>query len=120
MSVSAPTLDQIEYTERQTKPDTSRVHWLGLTLTTAALAFAIAVVVVGLILAVGWYRQPFLGAVVTYPGNVIGTQPLGGGEWTGLKAGLQPDDVIISVDGQALPPSAVGPRLREYLSLIHI
>jgi signal transduction histidine kinase len=115
MSVSAPTLDPIEYTERQTKPDTSRVHWLGLTLTTATFAFAIAVVVAGLILAVGWYQRPFLGAVVTYTGNVIGTQPLGGGEWTGLKAGLQPDDVIVSVDGQTMP-TGVGPRLAELLA----
>lgn len=115
MSVSAPTLDPIEYTERQAKPYASRWHWLGLALTTALLAFAIAVVVAGLVLAVGWYRQPFVGAVANYTGTVIGTRPLGGGDWAGLKAGLQPDDTLMSVDGQPLPPTAAGPRLAEYV-----
>ncbi|MCE7948499.1 MAG: GAF domain-containing protein [Chloroflexi bacterium CFX4] len=86
-------------------------------LASAALVLAIGVTVLGLLLSIQWYNQPFLGAFLYPTGNLISARPLAGGEWTGLAAGLRPGDRLQKIDDRILTTNAnVGAALNAVLS----
>jgi signal transduction histidine kinase len=83
---------------------------LGMGLSAAALLAAAIGILYTIIVAIGWYQQPFLGVVLSYDLKVTNTQPLGQGDdsvWPALKAGLAPNDQLLRIgtlQGSAFTP----------------
>src|SRR5579859_2534999 len=65
----------------------------GLSLVAAALGLVYC-----LILAIGWYNQPFLGLMTSHTLTVSTTQPLTDEKWPGLVTGVQAQDQILGLD----------------------
>ncbi|HLY28965.1 MAG TPA: GAF domain-containing protein [Aggregatilineales bacterium] len=84
----------------------------GLSLVAAALGLIYC-----LILALGWYNQPFLGVMTSHSLTVGTTQPLTDEKWPGLLAGLQAGDQILALDKTSFENLAdPGPALDSALA----
>lgn len=116
MSVAASTPTDIS----NVRPTTLRQTALGkasILLAMLSIVGALVVLFYGLVLAVRWYNQPFLGALAYSNGTLLGTRSLVDKSWAGLAAGLQQDDRLVRIDEQTFDGSQdSGVRLSQYLA----
>lgn len=71
-------------------------------LTLLLAAASVVAFTVFLVSALEWRTHPFFGAMLNPFMVVDGSIPLNEGEWTGLNAGLQRLDQLVSIDGQLI------------------
>ncbi|MBZ0296367.1 MAG: GAF domain-containing protein, partial [Anaerolineae bacterium] len=101
-SLANPTSDRTEQTRVASRPAVQRVDlWLAIS-TVLGAATAVAMLAY-LILAFNWFQLPFIGAMVTRNMVVDGALPFERVGWSALDAGVQRQDQIVAIDGQALP-----------------
>ncbi len=122
MSVGVPAFGDSDGANRIPNAERSNLFLFADTaLASAALVLAMGVTVLGLLLSLQWYNQPFLGAFLYKTGNLINARPLAGGEWAGLAAGLLPGDRLQKIDDRSLETGAnVGAALNEVLSALPV
>lgn len=87
-------------------------------LASLALLTALSIAALGLLWAVQWYNQPFLGALTYRTGVVIGARPLAGGTWAALEAGVRAGDRLLSIDDRVLTGAYAGQALNTYLATL--
>jgi signal transduction histidine kinase len=71
-------------------------------ITVTAAVVAVAAMILYLVLALNWSKQPFMGALMSRTLVIDGSQPTQTGTWPGLVAGLERLDRITSINGQKL------------------
>lgn len=82
------------------KSSASNQVWYRLTQGFVGATFVL--IVAYLILAVGWWSQPFMGIFTTHGMVVNGGRPASGIEWAGLEAGILQSDVLLAINNVSL------------------
>src|SRR5690242_13655763 len=98
MNVAARTTSEINVSDQRRV--ISRATWerSQIALSGVLLIIGSLVVFYALYLALSWYSRPFPGIMFTSQMVVNDVTPMGGEQWTGLQAGLKPDDRILKID----------------------
>jgi signal transduction histidine kinase len=101
MNVAARTTTEIDMPDR--RRGLSALTWerVQVGIAGAALLIGALAVLLALYLAISWYNRPFLGVMISPQVSKLTINdmtPLGGENWTGLQAGLRPDDRILKLD----------------------
>src|ERR1044071_6861664 len=98
MSVAARTTMEIQKPGKLGSATATMTDQAGIIISAVALIAAAVGVIYGLVLAIGWYNQPFLGVMTSHTLVVNGTTPLQSGTWPGLQSGLRPYDKILAIN----------------------